>query len=97
LIAGNTFLILCLSHLTLCPPLIPPDFSNLELLDHCWEDQFFVNGDHFFLILERVIAGVFGAMTLPSQNLSQTKNLKTLYIETLPAIVAILLVSMIRN
>jgi hypothetical protein len=32
LIAGNTFLILCLSHLTLCPPLIPPDFSNLELL-----------------------------------------------------------------
>jgi hypothetical protein len=21
-----------LSHLTLCPPLIPPDFSNLELL-----------------------------------------------------------------
>jgi len=71
--------------------------SVLGRSDHCWEDQFFVNGDHFFLILERVIAGVFGAMTLPSQNLSQTKNLKTLYIETLPAIVAILLVSMIRN
>jgi hypothetical protein len=32
LIAGNTFLILYLSHLTRCLPLIPPDFSNLELL-----------------------------------------------------------------
>ncbi|MGL5033498.1 MAG: hypothetical protein ACRC6M_06815 [Microcystaceae cyanobacterium] len=26
------FLILCLSNLPLCPPLIPPDFSDLELL-----------------------------------------------------------------
>ncbi|MEB3190785.1 MAG: DUF1304 domain-containing protein [Snowella sp.] len=50
----------------------------------------------FFLICV-AIAGIFGAMTLPSKNSSQTKNLKTLYIQTLPAVVAILLVWMIQN
>ena len=45
----------------------------------------------FFLICV-AIAGIFGAMTLPNKDSTETKNLKTLYIQTLPAIIAIALV-----
>jgi putative membrane protein len=45
----------------------------------------------FFLICV-AIAGIFGAMTLPNKDSTETKNLTTLYIQTLPAIIAIALV-----
>ena len=45
----------------------------------------------FFLICV-AIAGIFGAMTLPNKDSTEAKNLKTLYIQTLPAIIAIVLV-----
>jgi putative membrane protein len=45
----------------------------------------------FFLVCV-AIAGIFGAMTLPNKDSTEAKNLKTLYIQTVPAIIAILLV-----
>ncbi len=45
----------------------------------------------FFLICV-AIAGIFGAITLPSKDQMQTKNLNTLYLQTIPAIMAILLI-----
>ena len=45
----------------------------------------------FFLICV-AIAGIFGAITLPNKDSTEAKNLKTLYIQTLPAIIAIVLV-----
>ena len=45
----------------------------------------------FFLICV-AIAGIFGAMTLPNKDSTEAKNLTTLYIQTLPAIIAIALV-----
>ena len=45
----------------------------------------------FFLICV-AIAGIFGAMTLPNKDSKEAKNLKTLYIQTVPAIIAIVLV-----
>ncbi len=45
----------------------------------------------FFLICV-AIAGIFGAMTLPNKDSTEAKNLKTLYIQTAPAIIAIALV-----
>jgi len=38
------------------------------------------------------IAGIFGAITLPNKNSTEAKNLKTLFIQTVPAIIAIALV-----
>ena len=45
----------------------------------------------FFLICV-AIAGIFGAMTLPNKDSTEAKNLKTLYIQTVPSIIAIILV-----
>jgi putative membrane protein len=45
----------------------------------------------FFLICV-AIAGIFGAMTLPNKDSTEAKNLKTLYLQTIPAIIAIVLV-----
>ena len=45
----------------------------------------------FFLICV-AIAGIFGALTLPNKDSTEAKNLKTLYIQTVPAIIAIALV-----
>jgi putative membrane protein len=45
----------------------------------------------FFLICV-AIAGIFGAITLPNKDSKDAKNLTTLYIQTIPAIVAIVLV-----
>jgi putative membrane protein len=45
----------------------------------------------FFLICV-AIAGIFGALTLPNKDSTEAKNLKTLYIQTIPAIIAIILV-----
>jgi len=45
----------------------------------------------FFLICV-AIAGIFGAMTLPNKDSTEAKNLNTLYLQTIPAIIAIALV-----
>jgi len=45
----------------------------------------------FFLIFV-AIAGIFGALTLPSKDPAQPRNIKTLFLQTLPAIIAIVLV-----
>jgi putative membrane protein len=45
----------------------------------------------FFLICV-AIAGIFGALTLPNKDSTESKNLKTLYIQTVPSIIAIILV-----
>ncbi len=45
----------------------------------------------FFLICV-AIAGIFGALTLPSKDPTQPRNIKTLFLQTLPATIAIVLV-----
>jgi putative membrane protein len=45
----------------------------------------------FFLICV-AIAGIFGALTLPSKDPTQPRNIKTLFLQTLPATIAIILV-----
>ena len=45
----------------------------------------------FFLICV-TIAGIFGALTLPSKDPTQPRNIKTLFLQTLPATIAIVLV-----
>jgi putative membrane protein len=45
----------------------------------------------FFLICV-AIAGIFGALTLPSKDPIQPRNIKTLFLQTLPATIAIVLV-----
>lgn len=45
----------------------------------------------FFLICV-AIAGIFGAMTLPNKDNPTKKNFKTFYLQTIPAIIAILLI-----
>jgi putative membrane protein len=45
----------------------------------------------FFLICV-AIAGIFGALTLPSKDPTQPRNIKTLFLQTLPATIAIVVV-----
>ncbi|PZV23085.1 MAG: DUF1304 domain-containing protein [Snowella sp.] len=44
----------------------------------------------FFLICV-AIAGIFGAMTLPNKDPNKKRNVKTLYLQTLPAVVVLIL------
>ncbi len=44
----------------------------------------------FFLICV-AIAGIFGALTLPNKDPNKKRNIKTLYLQTLPAVVVLIL------
>ena len=44
----------------------------------------------FFLICV-AIAGIFGALTLPNKDLNKKRNLKTLYLQTLPAVFVLII------
>lgn len=44
----------------------------------------------FFLICV-AIAGIFGALTLPNKDPNKKRNFKTLYLQTLPALVVLIL------
>lgn len=44
----------------------------------------------FFLICV-AIAGIFGALTLPNKDPNKKRNVKTLYLQTLPAVVVLIL------